>query len=780
MSLNKNAKYQEREEESSNQDSTSSISRLLLSVLVLFLFATCLYIWDAEGFSSETAKLVEHKHTTQNITSLRPPTLPTTSPVSSDASSASNPTETPTVSEGQDDAPTPSPPSGGSGIDFESGCSDICTKREANRKNKFGGDLLDFQDLVRLARAAHEKLQSALRKDYGEYFDRIFGVNRTDDGTTRYRGMRPPTIPNTATAEEGDPSKSKERMRRKMKLKVLKMMASVKETESNVHGCDCIEKNGSVNPGVDEGDDAIPSFYGEQYVFANGGHSNAAGHGNIYDEAYTAVFGRDVRPIWEAIGIEMIDRNYAMGAMRATPFMSCCAKEVFGMDVDFLAWNYGMTDGKPFSTAHYIYRGALIPSHPAIVMVDASGGDRIINAFEEVGLAMFISNVDGSVVQEIPDMTPDEIPISDEEAKNLAPMVRDLKCNGRLEGKEGCFQNKWSCTEAMLEAGVDCICPHVGKRSSWHMGYRMHALHGHLISLPFVEMLLEALKQLAEAAGNGQSAEQLLVDLQKEEDAQFQEFMESPLVADILADNYDVLGKPTDPLYETWFRGHSVCRTSYLPSQSRYLGLMTDSGKTGNATIYTHETYDTGDFYYASREQKDGNFTFLEDKEPPSGKFSIAASERERSGAHDIAAWEAECPAVVMPDYKDSLYAPMLNGKASIAFPNQKEREHFGYDPKKFKGIIAVILMGPQGCKRCPHTFDLTFNDFKVRNATMAVNSKPVRNIRIVSGNAMILEGDNGNVFWEPDPQTQDFTIEFQVSPKAAIYHLRVGNIILM
>jgi len=766
MSLNKVSKSHDEGEWSSNntnqeEASSAARSRLLRILLIFCLVATCIYLLDAEEADSEVAKLVVHKPDNVTTSSLR------ASPVV--VAPADDDFETP-ISEGQDTPPSSS--SSGSGGDFDTSCSDVCTKREANRKHKFGGDLLEFQDLVRLAEAAHDKVQSTIREGYGEYFEQIFIVNGTtngqeDGGGTHYRGMKPPGSP------------SRERMKRKLKIKVLKMMSSVKATESNVHGCDCVGKTGSMDDsGIDEDVlTAIPEFY-EKYVFANGGHSNAAGHGNMFSEAYTAVFGNDVRPIWEAIGIEMIDRNYAMGAMAATPAMSTCTKEVFGTDVDFLAWNYGMTDGKIFSAAHYIYRGALIPSRPALVTIDAVIGERLTKSFEEVGLAMFDSKVDKPVIQEFPDMTPDEIPISDEEAKKLPPMVRDLKCNGRMEGKEHCFRNKWSCSEAMLEAGVDCICPHVGKRSSWHMGYRMHVLHGHLIGLPFIEMLLEGLKEL-ENTGTVDS-DQLLADLQKEEDAEFQQFMESPLVADILADNYDVLGKPTDPLYETWFRGQSICRTAFLPSQSRFLGLMTESDKTGDIAIYTHETYDTGDFFYSNRRGDDGNFTYVGDDRPPAGKFSLMASTRERAGFTNITSWEEECPAVVMPDYKDSFYAPLLDRKASITFPNKKEKEHYGYDPKLFKGVIAIILAPSSKCKKCDHAFDLVVDDFLEGSATMAVNSKPVKSIRRVSNGAMILEGDNQNPFWEPNRQTEDYTIEFQVGPNAALYHLRVANIILM
>ena len=284
MSLNENAKSQEEDERSLNKKDFG----LLLTMLLFFLVPSCLYFWEAQEAETETIELVVQKP--ENMTS----------------SSVQTPTETPTSE--QSAASQQNTASSIGGGDFDKGCSDLCTKREASRKEKFGGDLLDFQDIVRLAEAGHEKVTSKLRQDYGEYFDPMFidfnGTNK--DGGTHYFGMRP--------ADLGGPSR--ERMKRKMKIKVLKMMASVRTTESNLHDCDCVGKTGSVSSGADEGlSTDIPDFY-EKYVFANGGHSNAAGHGNMYSEAYTAVFGRDVRPLWEAIGIEMIDRNYAMGAMR--------------------------------------------------------------------------------------------------------------------------------------------------------------------------------------------------------------------------------------------------------------------------------------------------------------------------------------------------------------------------------------------------------------------------------------------------------------------------------
>lgn len=151
--------------------------------------------------------------------------------------------------------------------------------------------------------------------------------------------------------------------------------------------------------------------------------------------------------------------------------MSSCTKETFGVDVDFLAWNYGMTDGKPFSTAHYVYRGALSPGRPAIAILDSNRAQSLA-PFEDMGISIFKHRLEGAPIAALPDGSPDGIPLSDSEVKKIPNCALNIKCTGRLEGKEVCFDGnvRWSCTQALKDAGSACVCPNVGKRSSWHMG----------------------------------------------------------------------------------------------------------------------------------------------------------------------------------------------------------------------------------------------------------------------------------------------------------------------
>jgi hypothetical protein len=224
-------------------------------------------------------------------------------PVEGDGDKNDGVTEPPEESVDHKNDKVTEPPIDDIPIESDGSCDAVCDKREENRKTKFGGDLLDVNEVLRLAKEGRDKTIKALREDYGDYFDRIF-VDGTDmDGEPSYNGMSAVGF------------RSRDRLKRKLKLKVLKMMNNIRVSESDVMGCDCVKKQGKANDTPDDKAYDIPDFY-EQYVFANGGHSQAAGHGNIYKESYTGYFDTDLKPVWEAIGINMIARNYAAGAMK--------------------------------------------------------------------------------------------------------------------------------------------------------------------------------------------------------------------------------------------------------------------------------------------------------------------------------------------------------------------------------------------------------------------------------------------------------------------------------
>ena len=156
-----------------------------------------------------------------------------------------------------------------------------------------------------MALGANAKMVSKMKVDYGpDNFSNIFQTRDPDSNKIKYRGIGPIT-------PTGD---SMNRFKRKIRMKILSAQAELRKKESNFEGCDCID-----------GDRAHGSSIGNEtrvkgvektfakYVWATGGHSAAAGHGNLFNESYTAFLTRAVEDVFGSIGIEFVGRNYAMG-----------------------------------------------------------------------------------------------------------------------------------------------------------------------------------------------------------------------------------------------------------------------------------------------------------------------------------------------------------------------------------------------------------------------------------------------------------------------------------
>jgi hypothetical protein len=219
-------------------------------------------------------------------------------------------------------------------------CHFICQERRRLRVDKFNGvDILDPKRVLHAVLASKAKMVNNLKKDYGSYFDKIFvdqasmtnqmrgaassssaatatdSVRRSlqDQGDesmeVRYRGIDPITLP----------GESVNRLHRKLLLKLVTAQAELRKQESNLDGCDCIDGDRPISDELPKENTTeflnIDSTY-NQFVWATGGHSAAAGHGNLYNESYTAFLERAIKDVFGSIGIEFIGRNYAMGGTR--------------------------------------------------------------------------------------------------------------------------------------------------------------------------------------------------------------------------------------------------------------------------------------------------------------------------------------------------------------------------------------------------------------------------------------------------------------------------------
>lgn len=148
----------------------------------------------------------------------------------------------------------------------------------------------------RLALAKND-FWNKLKKDYGcETFNKIFFV---DDPALADPDVplsdNKPRIP-VGRLNLGSPDTvSWQRMVRKMTMKLLQ-----------------VQQHAVANRSLRRLDESrmVP------FVWATGGHSSSAGHGNWYRESYTATLERALRKGFDSVGIYFTGRNYAMGGKK--------------------------------------------------------------------------------------------------------------------------------------------------------------------------------------------------------------------------------------------------------------------------------------------------------------------------------------------------------------------------------------------------------------------------------------------------------------------------------
>jgi hypothetical protein len=251
-----------------------------------------------------------------------------------------------------------------------------------------------------------------IKVDYGEYFDAIF--------------LGKPVYTMSPT--------SNDRLKRKLMVKILEMQVALLQK-----GCTACTDEGIANT----------TFV--KYVWATGGHSSAAAHGDLFDESYTAVLGRDARIVFESIGIYFEDRNYAMGATSSGSEISMCWEQIFGSDVDFFSWDYGMTDTWYVqSMLHFGYRGGISPGRPAFLGKNIGGGtlkerrESVLAILESLGMAVSTESIEWpeSGSQAVPDSAAG---LTQKQIDALPHMVRNFKCGDQIErGEPFCAADKYS------------------------------------------------------------------------------------------------------------------------------------------------------------------------------------------------------------------------------------------------------------------------------------------------------------------------------------------------
>jgi hypothetical protein len=300
-----------------------------------------------------------------------------------------------------------------------------------------------------------DELYENLRKDYGsEFFQRVF----LQHGRSAFKS-------NSKSQRSGD------RMRRKMMIKLLQAQDAVKQPESS----NLRAPNPTVTPASWSNNTArdsrrlkaadLASF--PTYVWATGGHSAAAGHGNLHEQSYTAVLERAAKDVFAAVGLNFVGRNHAMGGTSIGPEIAMCAEAIFGNDVDVLAWDTGMTDGqKTYKMEQYFLRAATQLNQPAFVALNTGGTrgrGKVVREMEEKATCAF--ELSEGTIADIKKAIPDTAGKSDQEIAEMPELVRKFKCGKQLElGDPGCKKAKFTG-----------VCGGRKGKNSWHPGWYVHA-----------------------------------------------------------------------------------------------------------------------------------------------------------------------------------------------------------------------------------------------------------------------------------------------------------------
>ncbi|KAL3922048.1 MAG: hypothetical protein SGILL_002413 [Bacillariaceae sp.] len=610
-------------------------------------------------------------------------------------------------------------------------CAALCEERKAKpQKNKYYGramDLLDTTKMLQKAERAKKFLLEDLQKLYGaKHFDAIFKEG------DHYRPF--------ANAFEPDKAVSMERLKRKLMIKLLKVKAKVIQHESSVNGmCDCWDGK---NKAIPKRNDALVMNDGdlfEKYVWATGGHSASAGHGNLFNETYTAFLELDLVEVFGSVGIEFIGRNHAMGGTPSNGEIAMCFEQVFGSDVDIFSWDYGMTDGGKNNQRflHYAYRGGLSQGRPVVVALNAGGRSKksklkMIRDLEEMGMAGFLEEED--LIKKMKVGTPDSSQMKEKDLLALPDYVRNLKCGDQIEkGDPFCASEKFN----------NALCSNRGKQTSWHPGWKAHALTGRGVSLFLTQALIEALKSLVELKDGDDNT--LLTRLQEEDDALFSNFTSSPFpaseVGNLLKFNEDDKDNKDFDVSQ-FLTGSNFCRTGRLPAQARFLGYMFEDGRTGGPAPTGQETYEVG----------------ISDKEVKKNAGNGTTMRLARETQHMVMG----CPVTVHPDSKDAFYANALDDWTTLTLPNQAERQAYDYDPSNFKGLFLIYFIGCDWGK-CEKGL-LKEAELKEKKWEMRVNGKQVKEIKSLGFEASIAQFEDG-IHVAPNSQGV-FDVEIKIHEK--------------
>jgi hypothetical protein len=231
-------------------------------------------------------------------------------------------------------------------------------------------------------------------------------------------------------------------------------------------------------------------------------------------------------------------------------------------------------------------------------------------------------NAAESMMKGIPDM----FGLSQDQIDATPEFTRHVKCEGIIEkGDPTCSNNKF----------FEDVCPQRMHKTSWHPGWRVHAIYGHTIGLFLIEALTHAIQGLGP---NDYDPEVKLKELKEDEDNDYKKFLQSTVDSGRVKEFLNAsITNHLDPHISTV---NVVCATQlfcHLRVATRVI-LPASVPKVAIEKGISRPTLDV---------------------EPANGKLRVAMDVDERQD------W---CPVQLKIDFKDYFYANENDGWVGLTF----------------------------------------------------------------------------------------------------------------
>lgn len=296
--------------------------------------------------------------------------------------------------------------------------------------------------------------------------------------------------------------------------------------------------------------------------WVSAGDASAAGYGNMPEDSYTTIMERTVQEAFATVGLEFVAVNLGIDGFGSGLEGALCMDSLYGLDVDFLSWDFASTDGsQSYRAALWGVRAERHPNHPLLVMLDSNDSSRWgrLNRMDgRVGIAL----MDQLALQSFRlKYLPDSARFTNPE--QLPPALQYYQCNGAPEGIVDC-NNDASHFICVDGKGEQCQrhkfrpnlpCKYQEYHSPWIKGWKEHRLRGRLLGLFLFQLLQDALLELDATIKDlntpvHQSAHHM-IDLYRQKKFQDEILTEnSPISPEILGQHAEVMSDLVSPLFE--------------------------------------------------------------------------------------------------------------------------------------------------------------------------------------------------------------------------------------